>query len=136
MKVFVSHVAEETQARSAMRFKQLVKDNSTGTEVFLSSDWDSIPSGSIWFQEIERALIECHVFVALIVKQDDARRLWVNYEVGFARGRGLQPNIILFSGVEANRLDYPLKGIHLLVSGDTNRWVMELKDMGVRFGDG
>ena len=100
--------------------------------MYLSSDWESIPTGSIWVQEIERALSECQFFVVLDVQPTEAENLWINYEIGFARGRGLLPKIFLFSGVSPKDFKLPLKSLHLLQTGDTNRWMLELGQMGVR----
>ena len=129
MTIFVSH--SSPSARHAVRFKELVEKASKAAKVFLSSDWESIPSGSIWLQEIERALSECHYFIVLVVEADDAKRPWINYEVGFARGRGLLPKVIVFSGIPTDTFQYPLKGIHLLFSGDTNRWMLEFEQIGL-----
>jgi hypothetical protein len=129
MKIFVSHSA--SSARHAVRFKELIQSCSNDATVFLSSDWESIPSGSIWLQQIEAALSDCdHLFV-LIVEASDATRLWINYEVGFARGRKLLPKIIVFSGIPPATFEYPLRGIHLLFQGDTNRWMLEFAQIGL-----
>jgi TIR domain len=129
MKIFVSHAANTV--RTAVRFKELLQASSAHATVFLSSDWESIPSGSNWLQEIEQALSDCDFFIALVTKTEDAKRLWINYEVGFARGRLLYPKIIIFSGIPAQEIQYPLSGLHLLFHGDTNRWLLEFSQMGL-----
>ena len=129
MNIFVSHAA--SSARYAVKFKELIKRCSTDVEVFLSSDWESIPSGSIWLEQIEKALSNCDHFIVLIVERTDATRLWINYEVGFARGRQMLPKIIVFSGIPPSTFEYPLKGIHLLFHGDTNRWLLEFGQMAL-----
>jgi hypothetical protein len=131
MQIFVSHAADEPGKRIAVRFKELIQQCSDHARIFLSSDWDSIPSGALWLQAVEEALITCDYFIALIARKDDAERLWVNYEVGFARGRRLLPKIIIFSGIKFEQLKYPLQGIHLLGHGDTNRWLLEFSQMGL-----
>ena len=108
-----------------------MKANLSDIEIFLSSDWDSIRSGSIWVEEVERALSSCHHFCVLLVMKDNVSSLWINYEVGFARGRGLLPKIFLFDGVEPKHVPYPLGMLHLIGTGDTNRRVDELRAMGV-----
>lgn len=130
MDIFVSHAA--SSVRYAVRFKELILECSTGAKVFLSSDWESIPSGSIWLEQIESALLKCQQFFVLIVEPADAKRLWINYEVGFARGRQLLPKIIVFSGIPPTAFEYPLSGIHLLFHGDTNRWMSEFREIGLR----
>lgn len=129
MKIFVSHSSET--ARIAVRFKELLLSGNSQTKVFLSSDWESIRSGENWLQAIETALAECDGFVALITKDDDAKLPWIIYEVGFVKGRSLLPKIITFSGVDPRQIEFPLRGHHLLVSGDTNRWMRELSALGL-----
>jgi hypothetical protein len=130
MNIFVSHSA--SSVRHAVRFKELIKNGSKDAAVFLSSDWESIPSGSIWLQQIEDALSKCDYLFVLIIEASDATSLWINYEVGFARGRKLLPKIIVFSGIPPATFEYPLRGIHLLFHGDTNRWMLEFSQIGLK----
>jgi hypothetical protein len=129
MKIFVSH--SSNAARTAVCFKELLQRASPHAEVFLSSDWESIPAGAVWLQAIESALSECDYFVALITKVEDAKRLWVNFEVGFVRGRRLLPKILVFSGVDPKQIEYPFIGLQLLMHGDTNRWLLEFSQLGL-----
>jgi hypothetical protein len=109
----------------------LLLDGSSDLRVFLSSDWNSIVAGTNSLQEIERALATHTHFVALLVNKGDAVLPWICYEVGYARGRGLLPKIFVFSGIDSGKVKLPLGGIHLISTGDTNRWVEELLAMGV-----
>jgi hypothetical protein len=129
MKIFISHAA--AAAKWAVSLKVLLKEANPHAEVFLSSDWESIPAGAVWLQAIEAALTECDYFFALIATDADAKRLWVNYEVGFVRGRHLLPKILVFSGVDPKKIEYPLIGLQLLMHGDTNRWHLEFSQMGL-----
>ena len=135
--VFVSHSARAI--KRAVRFKELMQQGSSGVQVFLSSDWDSIRSGAIWVEEIERALSCCKHFIALLTSAEDARSPWMNYEIGYARGRGILPRIFLFNSITPSEVPYPLGMLHLICPGDTNRRVGDLQEMGVsdpenRFG--
>jgi hypothetical protein len=129
MKIFVSHSLDAV--RKAVRFKELVLSGNPFAKVFLSSDWESIPAGANWLEAIENALGECDYFVALITKEDDAKRLWVNYETGFVRSRHLLPKLIVFSGVDPKKIDNPLAGIQFLMHGDTSRWLLEFSLIGL-----
>jgi len=131
VKIFVSHASDDRAKRTAVRFKDLIQKGSQHAQVFLTSDWESIPSGAIWLQAIEEALSSCDYFIALISRKEDAERLWVNYEVGFSRGRRLLPKVIVFSGIRFEDIKYPMQGIHLLGHGDTNRWILEFSQMGL-----
>ena len=78
--VFVSHSSRAI--KRAVRFKELMQERSSGVDIFLSSDWDSIRSGAIWVEEIEKALSCCRHFVALVTSAGDACSPWINYEIG------------------------------------------------------
>lgn len=132
--IFVSHTND--QKSEAIRFKELLIKGNPAAVVFLSSDWESIRTGSIWIQEIESALRKCDCFIALIITADDAKRLWVNYEVGFARGRGLFPLVLVFGQINPNDIPNPLSSIQLLMTGDTNRWFRELESHGLKITAG
>jgi hypothetical protein len=127
--VFISH--SSTSIRRAVRFKELMTGATPDLCVFLSSDWDSIRSGAIWVQEIETALATCNHFIALLTTEEDARSPWINYEIGFARGRGLLPRIFLFDSITPEQVPHPLRMLHLIRPGDTNRRNGDLAFMGV-----
>jgi hypothetical protein len=101
-------------------------------EVFLSSDWDSIRSGEIWTQEIEEALQRCDFFAAILVSPEDSKNPWINYEVGYARGRDLSPKIFLFDTVKPEEVAQPLSTLFLIRPGDSNRRAAELAHIGVQ----
>lgn len=127
--IFVSH---DSEVRStALSFKSLLLEGSNDLEVFLSSDSDSIRSGSLWLQEIERALATHTHFVALITSPKDAENRWISYEVGFARGRGLLPKIFVFGSTPTSQIGPPIALIQFVGTWDTSRWVTELRAMGV-----
>lgn len=127
--IFVSH--SSAGKALAVEFKTILTQGASDLRVFLSSDWDSIEAGTIWLEEIERALATHTHFVALITHAKDSILPWICYEFGFARGRGLHPKIFVFGGIEPKDIAYPLAGIQFVGTWDTNRWRMELLAMGV-----
>lgn len=127
--IFVSHSSKSI--RRAIRFKELMLRGVPDLHVFLSSDWDSIRSGAIWVQEIENSWARCNHFVALLTSEDDASSPWINYEIGFARGRGLLPRIFLFDSITPEQVVYPLRMLHLICPGDTNRRAGDIAAMDV-----
>lgn len=129
--IFVSHSSRTPAKEKAIEFRALLLEGSADLRVFLSSDWNSIVAGTNSLQEIEGALATHTHFVALLVHESDADLPWICYEVGYARGRGLLPKIFVFSGVDHSKVRLPLGGIHLISTGDTNRWMEELLAMGV-----
>ena len=127
--IFVSHSSDAKSL--AIKFKGILMRGAADLHVFLSSDWDSIESGSIWLHEIERALATHTHFIALITNAEDSKLPWINYEVGFARGRELRPKIFVFGGIPTKEIAFPISGIQFVGTWDTNRWKMELLAMGV-----
>src|SRR5258707_6173853 len=130
-KIFLCH--DSRSKREAVDFKDLLVKDERGIEVFLSSDWESIKAGATWFGAILASLRDCDHFIAMIAKTEEARNLWLHFEVGFFMGRYCdnRPKIFVFGGVELRQIPPPLQAIHLIDTGDTNRWVTELEGMGV-----
>jgi len=130
--IFVSHNSRPELTAKAVEFKSILLRGESDLQIFLSSDWESIHSGTIWLQEVEQALATHTHFIALIMEADDAQLPWICYEVGFSRGRGLLPKIFVFGEVEAKDIVMPIGGIEFVGTWDTNRWKMELLAMGVK----
>jgi hypothetical protein len=127
--IFIAHSSDAKAV--AVKFKGILTRGASDLEVFLSSDWDSIEAGSIWLQEIERALATYTHFIALITCPKDSTLPWICYEVGFTRGRGLLPKIFVFGKIPPKEIAFPLAGIQFVGTWDTNRWKTELLAMGV-----
>jgi hypothetical protein len=127
--IFIAHSSDAKAV--AVKFKGILTSGASDLEVFLSSDWDSIEAGSIWLQEIERALATHTHFIALITCPKDSALPWICYEVGFTRGRGLLPKIFVFGEIPTREIAFPLAGIQFVGTWNTNRWKTELLAMGV-----
>jgi hypothetical protein len=37
---------------------------------------------------------------------------------------------LVFGGIDLKEMKYPMKGIHVISTGDTNRWVLEFNRIG------
>lgn len=98
--------------------------------IFLTSDWESIQSGGVWMADIIDALQKCDEIIVLITRKDAFDNLWISFEVGAAIGRKIKPIIVVSSGVHLNDMKFPLKGLHCIEMGDTNRWVKEFGRLG------
>jgi hypothetical protein len=128
--IFVAHSSDAKAI--AVEFKDILMRGEADLKVFLSSDWNSIKAGTIWLEEIEKALANHTHFIALITRAEDSKLPWICYEVGFTRGRGLLPKIFVFGGIGLKEIAFPLAGIQFVGTWDTNRWKMELEEMGVK----
>jgi hypothetical protein len=82
--IFISHIGEEKLL--AARIKDLLREVfGPGLKVFVSSDYDSIHSGSDWHGDIIAALKSSRV-VLVLCSADSVLRPWINYEAGVGDG--------------------------------------------------
>jgi len=127
--VFLSHEAKFK--REAVALKGILEKTAKDTKIYLSSDWESLEAGVPWFEPLIEAIKKSNAFIAIIPKPESSfQNLWINFEVGLAIGSGKNPKIFVFGGVDWSKLEYPLRGIQLIDTGDTNRWIKELTDIG------
>jgi hypothetical protein len=82
--IFISHLGEEKLV--AVRVKELLREAfGPNVKVFVSSDYDSIRSGSDWHGDIITALKSSRV-VLILCSADSVSRPWINYEAGVGDG--------------------------------------------------
>jgi hypothetical protein len=111
--VFISHIGEEKDL--AKLISDQIKSAFLGMlNTFVSSDGDSIPSGSRWLDEIDAALETAAVMITVCSPQS-IRRPWINFEAGAAWIRRIPSIPICHSGLSKNQLPIPLS---LLQSAD------------------
>src|SRR6266478_5146401 len=119
--IFLSH--EATFKDQAVTLKGILGGTAKEpTQIYLSSDWESLEAGVPWFEPLIKAIKESAAFITIIPRPGSSfNNLWINFEIGLAMGCGKKPKVFVFGGVEWSQLEYPLKGIHLIDTGDTNR---------------
>jgi hypothetical protein len=130
--IFISHPSRAKP--EAVRFKDILNAIADRTDAeykfFLSSDWESLRSGQPWFEPLLKQLQTCEEILVLITHEDDFTNLWINFEVGVALGTENRfPKIFVFGGVSWNNLSYPLRGLHLVDTGVTERWLSDLREV-------
>jgi len=130
---FISH--ESSSIREAVKLKGLLQDINSEHTIFLTSDWDSLEAGNLWMSDIITALQKMDEMIVLITKKETFKSHWVNFEIGAAIGRGKKPKVLVFGGISLNDMEYPMKGIHVISTADTNRWVLEFKHLGFEIKD-
>src|SRR4029453_2320981 len=72
------------------------------------------------------------IFAALISDTVESMNPWIHFEVGYVMALERKPKIFIFGSVNWQQIPFPLKAVHLIDTGDTNRWVTELERIGVR----
>lgn len=78
--VFISHITEEKEM--AMELKKLIEESFLGMlDVFVSSDENSISSGSKWLDNITSALSSCAIEL-ILCSPNSVKRPWINFEAG------------------------------------------------------
>jgi hypothetical protein len=130
-KIFISH--SSGAKREAIKFKELLHEGAgrptSGLKLFLSSDWESLKSGQPWFEPLLNELRSCDEVFVLIVNADDFSKLWINFEIGVVLGKENRfPSILVFGRMSWEKLDYPLRGLHLIDTGDSNRWTSAIRE--------
>jgi TIR domain len=128
-RIFLSH--DSRSRREAVTFKDLLMRDESEIEVFLSSDWDSIEAGRPWLEAILASLRSCDTFIAMIANTVESANPWIHFEVGYVMARDQKPKVFVFGGVDWQHIPFPLKAVHLIDTGDTNRCVTELERIGV-----
>lgn len=131
--IFISHLSASTP--EAVKFKEILLSMNNEQSVFLTSDWSSLESGSLWMDGIIRALQSMTHLVVLVTTDEALRSPWIHFEVGAAIGRGLKPKIFVFGGIDISAGAVPpLSGLQLISTGNTNRVIADLKDLGYEVG--
>lgn len=78
--VFISHITEEKEM--ALELKSLIEESFLGMiSVFVSSDENSISSGSKWLDNITSALGNCAIEL-ILCSPNSVKRQWINFEAG------------------------------------------------------
>lgn len=133
MKYFVSH--EALAIDKATKFRKLLKEINQEHELFITSDWHSLTAGGVWIADILNCLRTFDEMIVLITRKEAFENLWLNFEIGAAIGRDKKPKIFVWGGISMSDMKFPMKGIHCISTGDTNRYVDELGNLGYRITD-
>lgn len=104
--VFISHITEEKEM--ALALKDLIEKSFLGMiDVFVSSDENSIASGSRWLDNITKALKDCAVEL-ILCSPKSVKRPWINFEAGAGWIRDINVIPLCHSGMEPSKLPIPL----------------------------
>jgi hypothetical protein len=105
--VFVSHIREE--APLALALKSQLEDMFVGAvNIFVASDSESLPAGSLWLEGIRDAIMRSSIALVLVSSRSKDRP-WINFEAGaVAFSKTMIP--ICHSGLHPSQLPATLQG--------------------------
>lgn len=117
-RLFLSHIHEEAALAGVLK-KWTQKSFLGQCDVFVSSDRDSIPAGSKWFDKIGEALADSRVFVVLC-SPESLRRPWINFETGYGFAKGVEILPVCHSGQKKGELPRTLGEFQAVEMGEEN----------------
>ena len=118
MKIFISHIHEETSLAKVL--KEWISSTFLGMiEIFVSSDPDDIPAGSQWLEKIENSISNADILI-ILCSPESINRPWINFETGccWIKKRSIIP--ICHSGLSLSQLPVPLSMFQALDILDEN----------------
>jgi hypothetical protein len=109
--IFISHITEEKE--TALCLKEFLKESlGWGLQVFVSSDYESIGGGDIWFNTIVDALKTSLVEIVLL-SPDSVARPWINFEAGVGIGAKASVIPVVVHGLERGQVGHPLSSLQI-----------------------
>ena len=119
--ISISHIAEEKKV--AIEFKNLIENSfSKRIVVFVSSDYESISFGELWFEKISKALEKCNLMV-IMCSSKSINKPWINFETGSAWISKIPIIPLCHSGLKPSDLPFPLMLLQAAIA--TNKCQLE-----------
>jgi hypothetical protein len=104
--VFISHISDERA--DAISLQKLLREAfGQDIKVFVSSDYQSIPGGKVWFMELLEALKSAPV-VLVLLSQSSVEKRWINFEAGIGIGAENLVIPLTISGFSKGDVGHPL----------------------------
>ena len=104
--IFISHISEEKLLASILK-THLQRDFLDMIDVFVSSDDESIGTGSKWLFEVSNALKNANLQLVLC-SDESVNRPWINFESGAAWVSDIPIVPVCHSGIIPAELPVPL----------------------------
>ena len=127
--IFVSHFGPESPI--ALHLKKFILASFTpAIPVFVSSDYDSIPSGE-WFQKILEGLRKSEAIICLLSPVSIERR-WINFEAGFGFGAESEVIPLVWGKLDKSAVGMPLGQLQARALGDPGDVKAMMKALATR----
>ena len=123
MKVFISHISEETPIAEVLR--DWIDSTFLGQcEVCSSSEGENLPAANIWIGEIDQILDSAVAFLVLC-SPASLMRPWINFQTGWGWIKGLPVIPICHSGLKMDDLP-PQMSSFQAIEIDSDNFVFDL----------
>ncbi len=129
--VFISHITEER--KTALCLKEFLKESLGGLQVFVSSDYESIGGGDIWFTTIMNALKTSLVEIVLL-SPNSVDQPWITFEAGVGIGAEACVIPVVVHGLERRDVGQPLSSLQIRSLEDDANVRALLRDVGKGIG--
>lgn len=130
--IFISHITEERT--TALLLKDLLKRVfSEDVEIFVSSDYESIAGGDVWFMTILNRLKSSSVIIVLL-SPDSLERRWINFEAGVGVGANATVIPVVIHMLEKNEVGNPLTSLQIRSLQSLAEAHALLQDIGNKIG--
>jgi hypothetical protein len=122
--IFISHITEERA--TALLLKDVLQQTfSRDLRIFVSSDYESISGGDVWFKTVVDGLKRSSVVIVLL-SPDSLDRRWINFEAGVGVGAEATVIPVVMHDLDRDDVGHPLtslqirslysvKGVHVLM---------------------
>lgn len=128
--VFISHITEERA--TALLLKDLLQRTfSEDLPIFVSSDYESIGGGDVWFTKIVEGIKNSAVVIVLLSPSSVDRR-WINFEAGIGVGADVLVIPAVVHGLERGEVRHPLTSLHIRSLQTLEDVHAVMKDVGAK----
>ena len=130
--IFISHITEERA--TALLLKDLLQRTlSRDLPIFVSSDYESIRGGDVWFTTIVKGIKGCVVIIVLL-SPDSLSRPWINFEAGLGVGADVTVIPAVVHGLERGEVGHPLTSLHIRSLQTLSDVHAVMNDVGAKIG--
>lgn len=130
--IFISHITEERT--TALVLKELLQQTfSRDLPIFVSSDYESIGGGDVWFTTIVGGLKISSVVIVLM-SPDSVERRWINFEAGVGAGADATVIPVVVHGLEQSEVGHPLTSLQIRSLQSVESVHALLQDVGGKIG--
>lgn len=119
--VFISHITEEADAAQFIQ-DNLLRDFAQSVDVFVSSDFHSLPLGNDWQRHVQDALMQADLMLVLC-SPTSVVRPWIAFEAGAGWSRGIPVIPICHAGMTPGKVPRPIGMLQGCLASEDRDWL-------------